>query len=46
MTDADYDYIWDEIEHREKFSLKGMWVLKGTRNTIDDNNNNKLRINL
>ena len=24
MTDADYDYIWDEIECREKLSLKGM----------------------
>ena len=24
MTDADYDYILDEIERREKISLKGM----------------------
>ena len=24
MTDADYDYILDEIEHREKLSLNGM----------------------
>ena len=24
MTDADYDYILDEIEHREKLSLKVM----------------------
>ena len=24
MTDADYDYILDEIEHREKLSLKLM----------------------
>ena len=24
MTDADYDYILDEIERRENFSLNGM----------------------
>ena len=24
MTDADYDYILDEIERREELSLKGM----------------------
>ena len=24
MTDADYDYILNEVERREKFSLKGM----------------------
>ena len=24
ITDADYDYILDEIERREKLSLKGM----------------------
>ena len=24
MTDADYDYILDEIERRENFILKGM----------------------
>ena len=24
VTDADYDYIMDEIERREKLSLKGM----------------------
>ena len=24
MTDADYDYILDEIERREKLGLKGM----------------------
>ena len=24
MTDADYDYVLYEIEHREKLSLKGM----------------------
>ena len=24
MTDADYDYVLDEIERREKFSYKGM----------------------
>ena len=40
MTDADYDYIMNEIEHCEKLSLKGMWVLIVTRNHIDDNNNN------
>ena len=27
MTDADYDYILDEIEISEKLSLKRMWVL-------------------
>ena len=42
MTDADYDYILDEIEHREKLSLKVMWVLIVTRNCIDDNNNNAI----
>ena len=42
MTDADYDYILDEIERREKLSLKGMWVLIVMRNHIDDNNNNAI----
>ena len=42
MTDADYDYILDEIERREKLSLNGMWVLIVMRNSIDDNNNNAI----
>ena len=42
MTDADYDYIMDEIERREKLSLKGMWVLTVMMNVIDDNNNNAI----
>ena len=42
MTDADYDYILDKIEFREKFSLKGMWVLTVMMNRIDDNNNNAI----
>ena len=40
MTDADYDYILDEIERLEKLSLKGMWVLIATINGTDDNNHN------
>ena len=42
MTDADYDYILDEIEHRENLSLKGMWMLKVIMNHIDDINNNAI----
>ena len=42
MTDANYDYILDEIEHCEKLSLKGIRVLIVMRNSIDDNNNNAL----
>ena len=42
MTDADYDYILDEIERREKLSLKGMWVAIVTRNSTDDNNYNAI----
>ena len=40
MTDADYDYILDEIERREKLSLKGMWVLIVTSNSTADKNHN------
>ena len=42
MTDADYDYIMDEIESRRKLSLKGMWVEIVTRNSTDDNNHNAI----
>ena len=42
MTNADYDYILDEIECREKISLKGMGVLRMMMNHIDDNNNNAI----
>ena len=42
MTDADYDYILDEIERCEKLSLKGMWVLILTRNITDDKNHNAI----
>ena len=42
MTDADYDYISDEIERRERFSLNGMRVLKVTRNSTDGNNHNEI----
>ena len=42
MTDADYDYILDEIERREELSLKGMWVAIGTDNSTDDNNHNTI----
>ena len=41
-SDADYDYILDEIEHCEKLSLKGMWMWIVTRNSIDDNNHNTI----
>ena len=42
MTDADYDYILDEIERHEKLSLNGMWVLIVTRNSTDDDNHNAI----
>ena len=42
MTDADYNYILDEIERSEKLSSKGMWVLTVTRNSTDDNNQNQI----
>ena len=42
MTDAAYDYIFDEIECHEKLILKGMWVLIVIRNIIDDKNNNAI----
>ena len=42
MTDADYDYILDEIERCDFFSLNGMWVLIVTRNSTDDNNHNEI----
>ena len=42
MTDADYDYILDEIECREKLSVKGMWVAIVTRNSTDDKNCNAI----
>ena len=35
MTDADYDYILDEIECREKLSLNGMLVLIVMINSVD-----------
>ena len=39
MTDADYDYILDEIECREILSLNGMLVLTMTSNSTDGKNN-------
>ena len=42
ITDADYDYMLDEIEPREKLSLKEIWVLIVTRNITDDNNHNSI----
>ena len=42
MTDADYDYILDEIERLEKLRLKVMLVLLVMMNSIDDNNNNTI----
>ena len=38
MTDADYDYILDEIELQEKLSLDGMQVVIVTRNSTDAKN--------
>ena len=42
MTDAEYDYILDEIERREKLSLNGILVLIVMMNCIDDNNNSSI----
>ena len=42
MTDADYDYIMDEIESCKKLSLKGMWVAIVTRNSTDDKNHSEI----
>ena len=42
MTDANYDYILDEIERHEKLSLNGMWVLIVTSNSTDGNNHNAI----
>ena len=42
MTDADYDYVLDEIERCEKLSLKGMLVAIVTSNSTDDNNYNAI----
>ena len=42
MNDADFDYILDEIERREKMSLNGILVLTVMMNSIDDNNNNSI----
>ena len=42
MTDADYDYILDEIERSENLILNGMRVLIVTRNITDDNNPNAI----
>ena len=42
MTDADYDYIFDEIEYCEKLSFNGILVLIVMMNSIDDNNNNAI----
>ena len=42
MTDADYDYIFDEIERCEKLSLKGTSVLIVMTNITDDNNHNSI----
>ena len=42
MTDADYDYIMDEIESRKQLSLKVMWVLILTSNSTDGNNHDTI----
>ena len=42
MTDADCDYILDEIERCEKLSSKGMWLAIVTSNCTDDNNYNAI----
>ena len=42
MTDADSDYILDEIECREKLSLNRMRVLILARNSTYDNNHNAI----
>ena len=46
MTDADYDYILDEIERPDKLILKRMWVFTLMMNRIDDNNNNNAIFNV
>ena len=38
MNDADYDYILDVTEHREKLVFNEMWVLIMTGNNTDGNN--------
>ena len=38
MTDADYDYILNEINSLEKLILDRIWVLIVTRNNTDDKN--------
>ena len=42
VTDADYCYVFDEIECREKMGLNGMWVLIVTINITDGNNHNEI----
>ena len=42
ITDNDYDSILDEIERREKLSLKIMLVLIVTIYSTDVNNNNAI----
>ena len=42
MTDADYDYIFDKIERREKYILNGMQVLIVTGNITDGKNHNEI----
>ena len=42
MTDADYDYILDEIKLSEKLILNGMRVLIVMMNITDDNNHNAI----
>ena len=42
MTEANYDYILDEIERQEKIILKGMWVLIATRVSSGGNNHNSI----
>ena len=44
MIYADYDYIWDEIERREKLRMNRMLVLIVTRNSTDGNNHNAIFI--
>ena len=42
MTDANYDYILDEIERLKKMISKWMWVLTVMMNYNDDINNNAI----
>ena len=42
MKDADYNYILDEIERREKLSFNRMRVVIVTRNSTDGNNPNAI----